>query len=68
VAAQQQARKAFDASAEWVWRQPASVQPYSLRSYKRSMAQDSVGPNLLVQVATLNAADASHIDNRLDVK
>jgi hypothetical protein len=68
VAAQQQAGKAFDAGAEWVWRQPASVQPYSLRSYKRSMAQDSVGPNLLVQVATLNAADASHIDNRLDVK
>jgi len=67
MAAQQQVGKAFDTGAEWVWRQPDSVQPYSLRSYKRSTAQDSMGANLLVQVATLNVADASHIDNRLDV-
>jgi hypothetical protein len=49
------------------WSNPASVQPYSLRAYERVSAQSSLGLNLITQFSTLHAADASHIDNRLDV-
>jgi hypothetical protein len=49
------------------WANPASVQPYSLRAYERVSAQSSLGLNLIAQFSTLHAADASHIDNRLDV-
>lgn len=49
------------------WANPASVQPYSLRAYERVSAQSSLGLNLIAQFSSQHAADASHIDNRLDV-
>ena len=48
------------------WSNPASVQPYSLRAYERVSVQSTVGLNFIAQFSTQHAADASHIDNRLD--
>jgi hypothetical protein len=53
-------------AAEAEWDKPESLQPYSLRAYERVTTQGSTGLNLIAQFATLHAADASHIDNRLD--
>jgi hypothetical protein len=53
-------------SVEDEWANPASLQPYSLRAYERVSAQSTLGLNLIAQFASLHAADASHIDNRLD--
>jgi hypothetical protein len=52
------------AEAEWV--KPESLQPYSLRAYERLTTQGTTGLNLVAQFATQHAAEASHIDNRLD--
>jgi hypothetical protein len=46
---------------------PASWQPYSARSYERAAAQSTPGLHLVLVLAALDAAEASHIDNRFDV-
>jgi hypothetical protein len=53
-------------AAEAEWSKPESLQPYSLRAYERVTTQETNGLNLVAQFATLHAADASHIDHRLD--
>ena len=63
----QAAIEAAKQAVEDEWSNPASVQPYSLRAYERVSAQSSLGLNLIAQFSTLHAADANHIDNRLDV-
>lgn len=57
---------AMDAAVEGEWANPASLQPYSLRSYERVSAQGFNGLNLVAQFGSTHAADANHIDNRLD--
>jgi hypothetical protein len=54
------------AAVEGEWANPASLQPYSLRSYERVSAQGFKGLNLVAQFGSTHAADANHIDNRLD--
>lgn len=49
------------------WRDPAAMKPYSVRSYERNSAQRTSGLDLVVQVGSVTAAEASHIDARLDV-
>ena len=44
----------------------AAVQPYSIRSYERNAVQATKGVDLVMQLASLETAEASHIDNRLD--
>ncbi|MDA8448655.1 hypothetical protein M5C97_05400 [Acidovorax sp. NCPPB 3859] len=61
------AAQALAARIESQWTDPAAVQPYSLRSYERHMVQRTRGIDLVVQWASLEAAEASHIDNRIDV-
>ncbi|MFD1840927.1 hypothetical protein [Paracidovorax cattleyae] len=61
------AAQALAARIESQWTDPAAVQPYSLRSYERRMVQRTRGIDLVVQWASLEAAEASHIDNRIDV-
>ncbi len=61
------AAQALAARIESQWTDPAAVQPYSLRSYERHMVQQTRGIDLVVQWASLEAAEASHIDNRIDV-
>lgn len=61
-----EAASAMVRAAEAEWSKPESLQPYSLRAYERLATQGSTGVNLVAQVATLHAAEASHIDNRLD--
>ncbi|BFO54301.1 hypothetical protein [Acidovorax sacchari] len=61
------AAQALAARIESQWADPAAVQPYSLRSYERHMVQQTRGIDLVVQWAGLEAAEASHIDNRIDV-
>ncbi|MGP3507702.1 hypothetical protein [Paracidovorax citrulli] len=61
------AAQALAARIESQWTDPAAVQPYSLRSYERRMVQQTRGIDLVVQWASLEAAEASHIDNRIDV-
>ena len=51
---------------EAAWTDPAAVQPYSIRSYERNAVQATKGVDLVVQLASLEMAEASHIDNRLD--
>lgn len=58
---------ALAGTIESKWKDPASVQPYSLRSYERKSVQQTQGVDVVVQLASLEAAEASHIDNRLDV-
>lgn len=62
-----EAVSAFAGAIEAQWKDPAAVQPYSLRSYERNMVQTTQGVELVMQLASLDAAEASHIDNRLDV-
>lgn len=62
-----EAVSAFESAIEAQWKDPAAVQPYSLRSYERNMVQTTQGVELVMQLASLDAAEASHIDNRLDV-
>jgi hypothetical protein len=57
---------AMHAAVEGEWANPASLQPYSLRSYERVSAQGFKGLNLVAQFGSTHAADANHIDNRLD--
>ncbi|WP_140626528.1 hypothetical protein [Methylibium rhizosphaerae] len=57
---------AMHAAVEGEWADPASLQPYSLRSYERVAAQGFKGLNLVAQFGSVHAADANHIDNRLD--
>jgi hypothetical protein len=63
----QAAINASKQAVEDEWSNPASVQPYSLRAYERVSAQSTLGLNLIAQFSSQHAADASHIDNRLDV-
>ena len=42
------------------------MQPYSIRSYERNTVQATKGVDLVMQLASLETAEASHIDNRLD--
>lgn len=49
------------------WKDAAAKQPYSLRSYERNMVQQTQGVDLMLQMASVELAEASHIDNRLDV-
>ena len=51
---------------EAAWTDPAAVQPYSIRSYERNTVQATKGVDLVMQLASLETAEASHIDNRLD--
>lgn len=51
---------------EAAWTDPAAVQPYSIRSYERNAVQATQGVDLVMQLASLEMAEASHIDNRLD--
>ncbi|GKT22160.1 hypothetical protein [Acidovorax sp. SUPP3334] len=62
-----QAVAALAGTIEAKWEDPASVQPYSLRSYERNSVQQTQGVDVVVQLASVEAAEASHIDNRLDV-
>jgi hypothetical protein len=43
------------------------MRPYSMRSYERNMAQRTHGLDLVVQLGSVTAAEASHIDARVDV-
>jgi hypothetical protein len=67
IGSSQAAIHAAKQAVEDEWGNPASVQPYSLRAYERVSAQSSLGLNLIAQFSSQHAADASHIDNRLDV-
>ncbi|WP_423600111.1 hypothetical protein [Roseateles sp. MS654] len=58
---------ALERAIEAQWRDPAAMQPYSVRSYERNAAQRTFGLDLVVQVGSVTAAEASHIDARLDV-
>jgi hypothetical protein len=58
---------ALEHAIEAQWRDPAAVRPYSVRSYERNSAQRASGLDLVVQVGSVTAAEASHIDARLDV-
>ena len=58
---------ALEHAIEAQWRDPAAMQPYSVRSYERNSAQRTSGLDLVVQVGSVTAAEASHIDARLDV-
>ena len=49
------------------WRDSAAMRPYSMRSYERNMAQRTHGLDLVVQIGSVTAAEASHIDARVDV-
>lgn len=62
-----QAISALAETVEAQWKDPAAKQPYSLRSYERNMVQKTQGVEVVVQLASVEAAEASHIDNRLDV-
>ncbi len=62
-----QAVSALAETIEAQWKDPAAKQPYSLRSYERNTVQKTQGVDLVVQMASVEAAEASHIDNRLDV-
>ncbi|SFD34202.1 hypothetical protein [Paracidovorax konjaci] len=62
-----QAAAALAGTIESQWQDPAATQPYSLRSYERNLVQATQGVDIVVQFASLEAAEASHIDNRLDV-
>lgn len=62
-----QAVLALAETIESKWTDPTAVQPYSLRSYERNMVQQTQGVDVVVQLASVDAAEASHIDNRLDV-
>jgi len=62
----QAAIEAAKQAVEDVWSDPRSVRPYSLRAYERVSTQSGMGLNLIAQFSALHAADASHIDNRLD--
>lgn len=58
---------AMNNAVEAVWSNPDSVYPYSLRAYERSSKESGLGMNLVVQLAALHGAEATHINNRLDV-
>lgn len=58
---------ALERAIEAQWRDPAAMQPYSVRSYERNSAQRTSGIDLVVQIGSVTAAEASHIDARLDV-
>ncbi|HET9642110.1 MAG TPA: hypothetical protein VFP68_01815 [Burkholderiaceae bacterium] len=62
-----EAAKTLALAIEGQWKDPASMQPYSLRAYDRRLMQQTQGVELLMQLASVDAAEASHIDNRLDV-
>jgi len=65
--APQAAIEAAKLAVEDVWSDPTSLKPYSLRAYERVSTQNGIGLNLIAQFGSVHAADASHIDNRLDV-
>jgi hypothetical protein len=67
VGAQQAVIEAAKLAVEDVWSDPASLHPYSLRAYERVSTQNGIGLNLVAQFSSVHAADANHIDNRLDV-
>lgn len=58
---------AINNAVEAVWSNPDSVYPYSLRAYERSSKESGLGLNLVVQLAARHGAEATHINNRLDV-
>ena len=58
---------ALEREIEAQWRDPAALRPYSMRSYERNMAQRTHGLDLVVQLGSVTAAEASHIDARVDV-
>ena len=58
---------ALERAVESQWRDPAAMRPYSMRSYERNLAQRTHGLDLVVQIGSVTAAEASHIDARLDV-
>lgn len=62
-----QAVAALAGTIEAQWQDPEATQPYSLRSYERNLVQATRGVDVVVQFASVEAAEASHIDNRLDV-
>ncbi|WAC71570.1 hypothetical protein OU995_18540 [Roseateles sp. SL47] len=59
---------ALRAAVESQWQDRQSLQPYSIRAYDRHSRQQTRGVDLVAQLAAVDSAEASHIDNRLDVK
>ncbi|MCS4510441.1 hypothetical protein [Xylophilus ampelinus] len=50
------------------WHDRQCMQPYSMRAYDRQLRQRTRGVDLVAHLAAVDSAEASHIDNRLDVK
>ncbi|MFE8646315.1 hypothetical protein ACFX58_14615 [Sphingomonas sp. NCPPB 2930] len=55
-------------AVEAQWQDRQCLQPYSIRAYDRQVSQQTLGIDLVAQLAAVDSAEASHIDNRLDVK